>query len=304
MNCQSLIINSQLTDKVAISVVINTYNSARLLPKVLETVSDFDEIVVCDMESTDDTVAIAQRHGARVITFPKGEYDHCEPARNFAISHASHEWVLVVDSDELVPEALRKFLYKHTLKAAKGDAAKGLYIPRKNYIIDRFRRSKYPDYQLRFFAKGSADWPPEIHSQPVINGEVGKIPSSKKDLALVHIPHTINEMIDNINRVSTIEMEKNRGKKITFMHVLMTPTLRFIDSYFIRGAFRAGVPGLIVSANNAIGDFYRVAKIYENNVRHKIGAGKRGELPDAIVEEKLRLLREEKDKFGKRKKNA
>ena len=279
---------------MAISVVINTYNSSRLLAKTLETVKDFDEIVVCDMESTDNTVEIAKRYGAKVVTFPRGNYDHCEPARNYAISQASYEWVFVVDSDELVPEDLRNFLYRFTVKAAKERDLKGLYIPRKNYIIDRFRKSKYPDYKLRFFAKDSADWPAEIHSEPTINGRLSKIPGSKKNMALVHIPHTLNEMIARINRVSTIEVEKNRGKKVTFMHILMIPTLRFLDSFFVKGAFRTGIPGLIISVNNSVEDFYRLAKIYENNVRHRIGRGVYGQLPDTIVEEKLRLLDEEK----------
>lgn len=282
---------------MAISVVINTYNSSRLLAKTLETVSDFDEIIVCDMESTDDTVEIARRHGARVVTFPKGNYDHCEPARNYAISQARYEWVFVVDSDELVPDDLRKFLYKFTVKASKDTTLKGLYIPRKNFVIDRFRKSKYPDYKLRFFAKDSVNWPPEIHSVPEIDGRVSKIPGSKQNMALVHVPPTINEMIDRINRVSTVEMEKNRGKKITYFHVLMIPACRFFDSYFLKGAFRTGVAGLIISVNNAVGDFYRLAKIYESNVRRHIASGSFGDLPDTIVEEKLRLLEEEETRI-------
>lgn len=282
---------------MAISVVINTYNSSRLLPKTLETVKDFDEIVVCDMESTDNTVEIARKYGAKVVTFPRGNCDHCEPARNYAINHAKYEWVFVVDSDEFVPDALRKFLYKFTLKAAKDPALKGLYIPRKNYIIDRFRKSKYPDYKLRFFAKDSVNWPPEINSEPLIQGKLSKIPGSKKNMALVHIPKTITEMINRMNRVSTLEMEKNRGKKVTFFHILMIPTIRFLDSFFAKGAFRTGVAGLIISVNNSVEDFYRLAKIYENNVRHKIGRGAYGQLLDSIVEEKLRLIDEEKSKI-------
>lgn len=278
---------------MAISVVINTYNSSRLLAKVLDTVSDFDEIIVCDMESTDDTVEIAKKYGAKVVTFPKGNYDHSGPARSYAINQARYEWVLVIDPDELVPEDLRKFLYKFTIKAAQDTSLKGLYIPRKNYIIDRFRKSKYPDYKLRFFAKDSVTWSPEVNAEPEIKGRVSKIPGSKRHMALVHIPRTINEMVDRVNRMSTLEMEKERGKKITFMHILGIPALRFLDSYFVKGAFRIGVAGLIISMHNSVEDFYRLAKIYENNVRHKIGEGAYGELPDSIVEEKLKLLDEE-----------
>ena len=71
-----------------ISVVINTYNAEEHLSSALDSVRDFDEIVVCDMESTDCTVAIAKSMGCRVVVYPKGNISICEPARNFAIRSA------------------------------------------------------------------------------------------------------------------------------------------------------------------------------------------------------------------------
>lgn len=255
---------------MAISVVINTYNSSRLLSKVLDTVKDFDEIVVCDMESTDDTVEIAKKYGAKVVTFPKENHNHCDPARNFAISHASYDWVLVVDSDELVSEDLRKFLYKFTAKATKDPSLKGLYIPRKNYIIDHFRISKYPDYKLRFFDKDSVNWPPEIHSVPEINGNVSKIPANKKNLAIVHIPRNLTQVINRMNRITTIEMLEERGSKVDVFQIFMRPTSKFISTYFLKGAFRNGLTGFINSVNVTIAEFYRLAKIYEDSKVHEL----------------------------------
>lgn len=72
-----------------ISIVINTYNAEQYLARVLETVKDFDEIVVCDMESTDKTLKIAEQYGCKIVVFPKRNYNICEPARNFAIQSAS-----------------------------------------------------------------------------------------------------------------------------------------------------------------------------------------------------------------------
>lgn len=276
---------------MTISVVINTYNSALLLPKVLETVSDFDEIIVCDMESTDDTVEIARKHGAKVVTFPKGNYNHCEPARNFAISQANNEWVLVVDSDELVTEDLHDYLYKFTAKAEKDLSLKGLYIPRKNYFIDRFRKSRYPDYKLRFFSKDSVYWPPEIHSIPEINGKVSKIPSNKKNLALIHIPRTLTEMLNRINRVSSVEMEERKNQKVTPFHILLVPTWTFFNRYFLKGAFRCGMPGFIQTVNNTIEDFYRLAKIYEaGKVEQLTGLKIIEDVPASAVIENLTKL--------------
>ena len=63
-----------------ISVVINTFNAALHLKRVINAVKDFDEVLVCDMESTDDTVRIAKENGCRVVTFPKAGHSIVEPA--------------------------------------------------------------------------------------------------------------------------------------------------------------------------------------------------------------------------------
>ena len=76
-----------------ISVVINTYNASKHLKEVLNSVKDFDEIVVCDMESTDDTVDIARQYGCKIVIFPRGIYQICEPARQCAIDAATSKWV-------------------------------------------------------------------------------------------------------------------------------------------------------------------------------------------------------------------
>ena len=88
-----------------ISVVINTFNSDRFLNQCLRSVEKFDEIVLCDMHSTDGTIAIAEKYGCRIVYHERTGI--VEPARNYAIAQAENEWVLVLDSDEVVPDALR-----------------------------------------------------------------------------------------------------------------------------------------------------------------------------------------------------
>lgn len=78
-----------------ISVVINTYNASAHLSQVLESVKGFDEIVICDMESTDQTLDIAREYDCRIVTFPKKNYNIVEPARNFAIQQASYPWIQI-----------------------------------------------------------------------------------------------------------------------------------------------------------------------------------------------------------------
>ena len=252
---------------MSISVIINTYNSAQLLDKVLESVKDFDEVIVCDMESTDNTVEIAEQYGARVITYPKGTHTCCEPARNFAIAHAKSDWVLVVDSDEIVPQALRLYLYHYADSKHPADA---LFIPRKNFIFHRFRSAKYPDYQLRFFKAGVVDWPPFIHSVPVVKGTLSKIPANKMGLALIHIPHSIDVRLQMLNSHTTAEVKGASNKKVSLLGLTFKPLGLFLSSFILKGGFRYGIPGFIAAAHDANYRFYREAKIYESYVAAKI----------------------------------
>jgi glycosyltransferase involved in cell wall biosynthesis len=125
-----------------ISVVINTYNAEKHLQQVLDSVKGFDEILICDMESTDNTVAIAKQNDCRIVTFPKGNHVSAEPARTFAIQSVLNPWVLVVDADELVTETLRLYLYSHIKRP---HCAEGLYIPRLNQFMGKTMRCAYPD---------------------------------------------------------------------------------------------------------------------------------------------------------------
>ena len=89
-----------------ISVVINTYNAEKHLDQVLQSVSGFDEIVICDMGSSDRTLEIAERYGSTVLMHPKLSF--VEPARNFAIQSAKNDWVLLLDADEVINDKLKK----------------------------------------------------------------------------------------------------------------------------------------------------------------------------------------------------
>src|SRR5512142_1439943 len=113
-----------------VSVVINTLNEESNLPYCLRSVAPWaSDIVVVDMHSTDDTRKIAERYGARVFLHePLGFAD---PARAFAVSKATHDWILVLDADELVSVALHDEL----LRIASADEADVVKIPRRNYMF-------------------------------------------------------------------------------------------------------------------------------------------------------------------------
>ena len=255
---------------MGISVVINTYNAQEHLAKVLESVKDFDEVVVCDMESTDDTVKIAEQYGCRVVTFPKNGHTCCEPARTFAIQAAQNPWVLVVDADEIVTPELRKALYE-VEKEGRREGEKegrspgaGYYIPRQNMFMGMFVRDFHYDYQLRFLVREGTEWPPTIHSLPKVPGRVEKLKAPKEARLLHLMDETMHEYVAKMNVYTDNETEK---KQYGVAALFWRPLWRFFKSYVMDGSFRMGVRGLIRSGMHAVYQFILVAKIIEKRYR-------------------------------------
>lgn len=243
-----------------ISIVINTYNAERHLAKVLDSVKDFDEIVICDMESTDSTLEIARRYGCKVVTFPKAGHAIVEPARNFAIQSASNPWVLVVDADEVVPKALREYLYRQVSLPCPPD---GIYIPRRNYFMGTFMHSLYPDYILRFFRKDKTVWPPIIHVQPEVAGNVIRAPKNK-GLAFEHLADdSLSDRLRKTDTYTDYECEKKAGKRYGVLAFLFRPTHRFVKSYILKGGLRDGFPGFIYACLEATYQIVMMGKIRE-----------------------------------------
>ena len=244
-----------------ISVVINTRNAEQHLQRVLDAVKQFDEVLVCDMESTDRTVAIAEANGCRVVTFVRQGVSIVEPAREFAIHEAASEWVLVVDADEIVTPALREYLYQYIADPACAD---GLYIPRKNYFMGRFMRSLYPDHILRFFRRDKTHWPPIIHCTPEVDGTVVRIPASRLELAFEHLANdSVSDIVRKANTYSEYEVPRRRQKNYGVPALLLRPLVRAFKMYVLKQGFRDGIPGLIHATLEGYYQFVVVAKLLE-----------------------------------------
>lgn len=254
----------QTIDKPQISVAINTYNASLHLRRVLESVKMFDEIVVCDMESTDDTVEIARSKGCKIVTFPKGNYSICEPARNCAIQSASNSWVLVVDADELVTDELRQYLYR---RVAQPDCPDALYVPRRNMFLGKYIHSS-PDYQLRLVRKEKTDWPAVIHRPPVVDGVIGRIPANLHRVCLMHLDDAcITDRINKLNRYTDYEVGKRINKKYGYLSILCRPIWFFIRSFIFQGGFRDGKRGLLKSYFDSIYQVSLMAKVLEHKIK-------------------------------------
>ncbi len=224
-----------------ISVVINTYNAEKYLAEVLEHVKSFDEILICDMESNDSTRKIAADYGCRIVTFAKGSHKICEPARDFAIHSASYKWVLVVDADEIVPSTLRDYLYDAIVNKSFDDA---FAIPRINMFMgDKF--TEKTDYQIRFFQKDKTTWPKNIHSHPIIESKIVKLPANE-ELSFQHLDDApIFQRIEKMNTYTNYDMQRRRYKKISTTKMLLRPLWFFLKSFLLQGGIRHGKKGIV-----------------------------------------------------------
>jgi glycosyltransferase involved in cell wall biosynthesis len=222
-----------------LSAVLITRNAASQLPACLAALDFCDEIVVVDSGSDDDTRAIAQRHGARVI---EQAWLGFGPQKQFAVEQAKHDWVLCIDADERISDELRANIVAE-LAAPKFSAYR---FPRCNRFMGRYLRhgEGYPDWSLRLFDRRHARWSDDaVHEKVLTEAAVGEL---RGDL-LHDSAETLAHYLAKQDRYTTLAAEEAiaRGKRATFLHLLLSPLLRFVKFYFVRLGFLDGLPGLV-----------------------------------------------------------
>ncbi|MDD3150618.1 MAG: glycosyltransferase family 2 protein [Candidatus Gastranaerophilales bacterium] len=252
---------------MSISVIIHTYNSEKYLNECLESVKSADEIIICDMHSSDKTIEIAKNHGCKIIYHENVGF--ADPARNFAISHATSDWVFVVDSDEIIPEELWKYLREYITQE---DPAEGVFIPRKNILSGKILWSWYPNRIQRFWKKGCVYWHPKVHEVPDTKGRVHYIDSKKHELAMIHYNYdNIESFIARTNKYTSLEVKKmlERGIKFSLLRLIFRPFGEFIKKYFLKKGYQDGMHGFIYSIFTAIYKFIAIAKLWEYEYQQK-----------------------------------
>jgi glycosyltransferase involved in cell wall biosynthesis len=226
---------------MSISAVINTKNAEKTLERTLKTLSFVDEIVVADMQSTDDTVKIAKRYGA--VTISVEDFSYVEPARNVAISSAKSSWILLLDADESIPKALGEKLLELSQSSS---SISGYKIARKNIIFNSWLQSAgwWPDYLLRFFKKGTVTWKDTIHSQPIAQGEIAELPATE-EFAIEHENYqTIEQYLEKFNRYTTIEAQSRPSSPHHPLHYFKNELFRRL---FAEDGVSGGMHGFTAS---------------------------------------------------------
>ncbi len=248
-----------------VTATVITYNEAANIEAALASLSFADEIVVVDSESTDDTVAIARRFTDRVIVRPWPGY---VAQKNFAAEQAAHDWIVSLDADERVSAPLADEIRGVLTAAESGDARPpGVYgyrIPRVTFHLGRWFRSTdwYPDYQLRLYDRRHARWAGRlVHESVQADGPVATLRGELLHYAYRDLAHHVATM-DRYTTLAARQMFED-GRRAAWWDLALHPPAAFLRNYVLRGGFRDGVPGLIVSAMNARYVGLKFAKLWE-----------------------------------------
>jgi glycosyltransferase involved in cell wall biosynthesis len=241
-----------------VTVTVITRNEAGNLAAALESVRWADEIVVVDSESTDDTVAIARQFTDKVIVNPWPGY---VAQKNFAAERATHDWILSLDADERVSPELKAEIQQ---LLATEPAAAGFRIPRVTFHFGRWIRSTdwYPDYQLRLYDRRRAAFAGRlVHESVRAEGTVGQLRGELRHYAYRDIAHHLQAM----DRYTTLAAQQmyEEGRRASWIDILVTPRLTFFRNYILRGGFRDGMAGLVISAMNSYYVGLKFAKLWE-----------------------------------------
>lgn len=225
------------------------------MARVIESLRCCDEILVLDSGSHDRTVEIATKLGARVV---EASWHGYAAQKNIAAELAAHDWILSLDADESLSEALEAELWQ--IKKA-GPQFNGYTMPRLAQYLGRWilHSGWYPDRKVRLFNKQKAKWVGEfVHESVTVDGPVGHLKSN-----LLHFTcDSLSQHLRAMDRYTTLAAQEivSRGKTVTYSRLLLDPLWTFLRSYVAKLGFLDGVEGLAIAYMAALYTFVKYAK--------------------------------------------
>jgi glycosyltransferase involved in cell wall biosynthesis len=229
-----------------VSVTIITKNEAADIAAALDSVSWADERIVVDSCSTDDTVAIAGAHGARVVS---RDWPGYAAQKNHAASLAAHDWILSLDADERVTPELAAEI-RNTLQ--QEPKARAFRMPRVTFHLGRWIRTTdwYPDYQLRLYDRRAAEWTGRyVHEGVAVRGTIGRLRNELQHFAYRDVAEH-RETIDHYTTLAARQMFE-QGRRATPVDLALQSKFAFFRNYVLKRGFMDGRAGLTISRMNA-----------------------------------------------------
>jgi glycosyltransferase involved in cell wall biosynthesis len=239
-----------------ISATIITYNEERNIARAIESLRCCDEILVVDSGSSDRTCEIAANLGARVLESVWLGY---AGQKNYASEQAQNDWILSIDADEALSEALEAEIWQLKKNGAAHDA---YTMPRLAQYLGRWilHSGWYPDRKVRLFERRKASWVGSyVHESVKVNGSVGHLESN-----LLHFTcSSLSEHLKTMDRYTTLAAEQMiaEGRPVGWWELLVDPAWTFFRTYILDLGFLDGMEGLAIAHMAALYNFLKFAKV-------------------------------------------
>jgi len=243
--------------KAMLSVAIITHNEEENIKDALESVKWADEIVVVDSFSTDRTQKICRQYTDKIYSL---EWSGFAGQKQKAVSLTTNPWVLVLDADERVGDALKDEI----LSIVKKGRVDGYYIPRKNYFSGRWIRHGgwWPDYTLRLFRKEKGSFEKrEVHEVIKIKGRTGYLHNPLEHYTYKGVGDYLKRM-DNYSTLGALELFKN-GQRANIIDITMRPLFTFLKMFLLRLGILDGFHGILLAGLYSFYTFTKYSKLWE-----------------------------------------
>ena len=238
-----------------ISAAIITLNEERKLPRAIESLRCCDEIVVLDSGSTDRTVEIAANLGAHVV---ESGWHGFAAQKNIAVEHCANDWVLSLDADEALSEALEAEIWQIRKTGPQYDA---YTMPRLAQYLGRWilHSGWYPDRKIRLFDRRRASWKGDfVHESVAVEGRVGHLESN----ILHYTFESLSEHLRTMDRYTTLAAEQLIASKaqVGWTDMLGDPMWTFFRTFVVQRGFLDGTEGLAIAYMASVYNFLKYAK--------------------------------------------
>ena len=251
-------------EKTPISALIITQNEQKHIAACLESLTWADEIILVDGGSTDRTLEIARDSKAPWFSLLR-VYENPWPGflvqRNFALEKATHDWVFVLDSDEVCSAELIEEIQK--LSQGSLEAHPGYKVRRREFFLGKpiHHGIWNPSYQDRLFKKSGVSYQNWVHEYPIIDGEMGRIHQP----ILHHLYNNPEKFLYKMNHYTSLEAKQRveEGQRTHWIHLIFGGPAMFFKNLFYYKAYKDGAHGVIISLLEGLSRTVRHIKIWQ-----------------------------------------
>ena len=229
-----------MEEKIKVSAILKTKNNEEKLCETLESIKDFDEIIILDEHSSDDTIEIAKEYKTKIIYADKNDFSI---AQNQALAEAQNDWIFILEENEIIPQKLIFEIQKYILNPKKGKNCVSFY--QKSFYLNKEIKSALQKKCLRLFKKECAQFVNDYSLDIKTNGKIHKIKPNKNSKNAYILKYIEADILKAMMEI--IEKDKNLFKQVDKIasSIFYKPLFTFLFWYILKGAMFDGRRGFV-----------------------------------------------------------